>query len=193
MTRNKNVRIFSECAIMAALTSVLSLIKIPQLLFPNLGGSITLFSMLPICVIAIKYGLSWGFGTAFVYSVIQLLFGITLDGVLGWGLTSVFLVGTIFFDYLIPYTMLGISGIFRKHGMPGIVIGISISLLLRWVCHIISGTIFFASWSPWENPLVYSVAYNSVYMIPELVLTVAGALLIYRVKALHKIIAPLNI
>lgn len=192
MTRNKNVRILAECAIMIALASVLSLIKIPPILFPNFGGSITLFSMLPICVIAIKYGLGWGLGTAFVYSAMQLMFGITIDGVLGWGLTSAFLVGTIFFDYLIPFTALGISGMFRKKGIPGIITGISIALLIRWICHIVSGTIFFASWSLWENPFVYSIAYNSTYMVPELILTVIGAVLLYRVKSLNKIIAPCN-
>lgn len=192
MSKNKNISRLAECAIMVALASVLSLIKIPQFFFPNLGGSITLFSMLPICVIAIKYGLGWGFGTAFVYSAMQLLFGITLDGVLGWGLSAAFLVGTIFFDYLIPFTMLGVSGVFRKKGVPGIITGIVIALVIRWLCHIVSGVIFFASWSPWENPLVYSIAYNSVYMVPELILTTVGAVLLYRVKALHKIIAPVK-
>ena len=92
MSKNKNTARLAECAIMIALASVLSLIKIPQFFFTSLGGSITLFSMLPICVIAIKYGLGWGFGTAFIYSVMQLLFGITIDGVLGWGLSAAFLV-----------------------------------------------------------------------------------------------------
>ena len=192
MTKNKSVRILAECAIMVALASVLSLIKIPQLFFPNLGGSITLFSMLPICVIAIKYGPKWGFGTAFVYSAMQLLFGITLDGVLGWGLSAAFLVGTIFFDYLIPFTALGFAGSFRNSGTPGIMTGITLALLIRWASHIFSGVIFFASWSPWENPFIYSLAYNSVYMVPELILTIAGAVLLYRVKALHKIIAPVK-
>lgn len=192
MTKNKNVRILAECAIMVALASVLSLIKIPQFFFPNLGGSITLFSMLPICVIAIKHGLKWGFGTAFVYSAMQLLFGITLDGVLGWGLSSAFLVGTIFFDYLIPFTALGFAGAFRKNGTHGIMTGISLALIIRWASHIFSGVIFFASWSPWENPFIYSLAYNSVYMVPELILTIAGAVLLYRVKSLNKIIAPVK-
>jgi len=29
-------------------------------------------------------------------------------------------------------------------------------------------------------------------MVPELILTIAGAVLLYRVKALHKIIAPVK-
>lgn len=193
MTRNKNVRILAECAIMVALASVLSLIKIPPILFPNFGGSITLFSMLPICVIAVKYGAGWGFGTAFLYSVMQLIFGITLDGVLGWGLTPAFLVGTIFFDYFIPFTALGLAGTFRKKGIGGIISGITVALLIRWVSHIVSGTIFFASWSPWTNPFIYSIAYNSTYMLPELILTVVGAVLLYRIKVLNKIIAPQKI
>ena len=69
---------------MVALGAVLSLIKVLQMPF---GGSITLLSMLPCAMISIMYGLKWGFAASFVESVIQLTFGITMDGILGWGMT----------------------------------------------------------------------------------------------------------
>ena len=96
-TKNKPVYKLTFSAVMVALASALSLIKIYEL---PLGGAVTLLSMLPIVVISISLGLKWGVGSSFVYSLIQLFFGITLDGLLGWGLTAAYLVGSIFLDSL---------------------------------------------------------------------------------------------
>ena len=104
-------------AIFVALATVLSLIKVIKM---PLGGSVTLLSMLPIVMISVMLGAKWGFGSAFVYSLIQLILGITLDGLLGWGLTPVMLVGTILLDYIVAFTVLGIAGIFAKKGYLGI-------------------------------------------------------------------------
>ena len=67
-----NTERLTVSAIMIALASVLSLftpLALPQ------GGGITIMSMLPIILISYRYGLKWGTATAFIYSVIQLLFG----------------------------------------------------------------------------------------------------------------------
>ena len=84
-----------EAAIMVALSTALSLVKIWEL---PLGGSVTLLSMLPICMLSLRHGLKWGLGGAFVYAVGQLALG--LSEVLSWGLTPTALVGTFFLDYI---------------------------------------------------------------------------------------------
>ena len=100
-------------AIFVALSTVLSLIKVYEM---PLGGSVTLLSMLPVVMISIMLGLKWGIGSAFVYSLIQLIFGIALEGMLGWGLTPVMLIGAILLDYIVAFTVLGIAGAFVKKG-----------------------------------------------------------------------------
>ncbi len=75
-------KILTECGILIALAAVLSLIKVFKLPW---GGSITLLSMLPICLISIRHGVKTGLFSSFVYAVIQLVFGILFDGLLGWG------------------------------------------------------------------------------------------------------------
>ena len=82
--KNNNTKKLAACAVMVALGAVLSMIKVLQMPF---GGSITLLSMLPCAMISIMYGLKWGFAASFVESVVQLAFGITMDGILGWGMT----------------------------------------------------------------------------------------------------------
>ena len=101
----------TQCAVMLALSAALSFIKLWSM---PLGGSVTLVSMLPICLIAIKFGLPQGLGTAFVYSLFQLLQAIIEGDVFiyceGW----VTVVVCVFFDYLLPFTVLGLAGIFKK-------------------------------------------------------------------------------
>lgn len=183
----------TETAVFIALAVVLSTVKIYKL---PLGGSVTLVSMLPICILSFRYGVKWGFFSSFIYSLFQLMFGITMDGILGWGLTPVMLVGCILFDYIIAFTVLGIAGIFKKKGEAGLYAGLSLAFLLRFVSHFISGYFIFSYLDQWnifgstfENaPLLYSVCYNATFMLPELVITMAAVVALMRFTAVKKLI-----
>lgn len=169
--KNNNTKKLAACAVMVALGAVLSMIKVLQMPF---GGSITLLSMLPCAMISIMYGLKWGFAASFVESVVQLAFGITMDGIFGWGMTPSALIGTILLDYIVAYTVIGIAGIFRKKGYVGICCGTALAVALRFVCHFISGAIIFANFdefvafgASWVgHPWLYSFCYNGTYMLP---------------------------
>lgn len=192
-TRNSNSAVYKLVlsALLIALATVLSFVKIFKL---PLGGSITLLSMLPIVMISIMFGLKWGFGSAFVYSVIQLFFGIVSDGLLAWGLTPVMLVGTILLDYLVAFTVLGIAGVFAKKGYKGICGGIVLAFVLRFISHFISGYVIFKNLEQFElfgnlfenSPVLYSVAYNGMYMLPELILTTVAALILFKQPIIKK-------
>lgn len=171
-------------AVLIALGSVLSLIKVYEM---PLGGSVTLFSMLPVVMIPLMYGTSWGLCGAFMYSVIQLMFGIFIDGLFGWGLSAGFLVGAIFFDYIIAYTMLGFAGVFKNKGIVGIIFGVVLTMVLRFLSHLISGGIFFASWCEWDNVWIYSICYNGAYMLPEMIITSLGAVLVFKNSQIKKL------
>ena len=189
-TRIKRIRALCECAIMLALSVVLSYIKFWQLPF---DGSITLFSMLPVCLIAIKYGWKWGLGTAFCFSWFQILQG----GVFSWGLTPVMLIGSLFLDYILAYTVLGFAGILRKKGYWGMLGGITLVCALRFLVHFLAGIIlwanleqFVAFGQEWVNrPVLYSICYNGVYMLPETVLTVAVAAILLKIPQIQKLFA----
>ena len=122
-TTKKSVYKLTLSAVFVALATVLSLIEVIRM---PLGGSVTLLSMLPIVMISIMFGLKWGFGTAFVYALGQLALG--LPEVLTWGLTPAMLIGTVLFDYIIAFTVLGIAGIFAKKGYTGICGGVALML-----------------------------------------------------------------
>lgn len=172
-------------AMLVALAAGLSLIKIYKL---PLGGSVTLLSMLPIILLSCMLGVKWGVGSAFVYSIIQLGFGIVLDGVLGWGLTPASLIGTILLDYILPFTALGLAGIAAKKGTVAVCISTAAVLSARFLCHLLSGAIIFDIWCEWENVWFYSLCYNGSYMLPELIITVIAVGILFNLPQFKKLI-----
>ncbi len=178
MSENKkiNVKKLTMSGIMISLSVGLSMVKIFEM---PLGGSVTLLSMLPVCMLSIMFGCKWGLFCSSVYALIQLLLDIAK--VVGWGLTPAALVGCIVFDYLAAFTVLGLAGLFRKHGVPGYSGGIALASFLRFVSHVISGVVFFGSWAPegW-NPFIYSISYNGLYMLPEMAFTIIGSIVLLK-------------
>lgn len=167
---SKKIERLTVSAVLIALATVLSFVKVYQL---PLGGAITLLSMLPIVVISVRYGTPWGLVSAFCYALVQL--GTGIAELMSWGMTPVQWVGSVVFDYLLPFTAIGLAGILVRKGAAGIVGGTAAALAIRFISHFISGTIFFAQWCPegW-NVVWYSVCYNGSYMLPELIFTVVA-------------------
>lgn len=200
MKKNKKEYIYklTVAAVFLALATVLSLIKIFSV---PLGGSVTLLSMLPIIMLPSMLGFKWGIGSAFVYSLIQLLLGISLDGLLGWGLTPIMLIGTILLDYILAFTMLGFAGIFAKKGTMGLILGAVAAIFARFICHFISGVVIFKQLEQFEifgklftgRPTLYSLCYNGLYMLPELVITVAVAAVIFNLPQIKKMMNKNNL
>jgi len=176
-------RKLTEGAIMIALATVLSLIKLVDMPY---GGSVTCASMLPMVIIAYRHGIGFGLGTGAVYAVLQQLLGLNmLSYVTGW--QSVLAV--ILLDYVLAFTAVGIGGIFRKKGgtdadkpSPKIqsrelVLGMLLVCVVRYTLHVIAGATVWAGLSiPTEAALIYSLGYNATYMIPETVVNSLVAL-----------------
>ena len=165
-------RMLTEAAIMLALATVLSIVKILELPY---GGSVTVACMLPIVIIAYRHGVKFGLLTAFVFGVIQQIFGLkTLSYVTTW--QSV--VAVIALDYIVAFTVIGLGGVFRK--MPsqanGLMMGTVLVCALRFLCHVISGATVWAGLSiPTNAALIYSIGYNATYMVPETIVTASAA------------------
>lgn len=177
----KQVKILTVSAIMIALSTVLSFLKVYDL---PLGGSITVFSMVPVCMIGIMYGVKKAILPCVLYGAIQMAIG----GVFGWGLTPTILIGCILFDYLIAFGVLCFSGAFRKKGYVGIIMGIVLACVLRFASHLVSGFVLFKNFDVFNNPYIYSIAYNGSYMLPELILTIIGSVLVFKTPIIKKLI-----
>lgn len=151
------------CAAAIALGTVLSNIKLFH--FPT-GGSITLLSMLIICLPGYWFGLGAGLLTGVAYGALQLI----IDPYVLYPMQVVV-------DYFLAFGALGLSGLFAnaKHGL---VKGYVAAVLGRFVFVTISGWIFFGeyAWEGW-NPLAYSLAYNAIYIFSEAAITIMILLL----------------
>ena len=167
------VRALCEGAIMVALAQILSYIK----LFGNLpnGGSIT-FAMFPLLLFAVRFGLGKGLMAGFAFGLLQLIF----DGAYAWGWQSMLL------DYLVAFTPLGLAGLFRGKSwgiFPGTVLGCA----ARFAVHYISGVTIYRIYEPAEIPgigvfddaVLYSLVYNGAYMLPNMLLALAVAGVLY--------------
>lgn len=181
--------------VMIAMGTALGFVKPFELPY---GGAITLCSMLPVMFFSYRCGLKWGLSAGLVFSVLQLLFG--LDALKG--ISAMMVVGSIFLDYILAFTVLGLAGMFRgkiKNDAAAFTLGSFISMMLRYFCSFLSGWVLWASFNETADmqgfiatffpalgnlsgtalAVVYSLVYNGSYMIPEIILTcVVGFLLV---------------
>jgi thiamine transporter len=86
----------------------------------------------------------------------------------------------VLLDYPLAFGALGLAGFFQPT-VRGAIVGTVVAVLARFICHFISGVVFFASYAPegW-NVYIYSAAYNAAYLIPSLIVAVIVVLVLLR-------------
>ena len=149
---------------LAFVASNMKLFKMPM------GGSITLFSMMFICLIGYWYGFGAGILAGVTYGLLQLIvdpYIITLPQLLT--------------DYPLAFGALGLSGIGHHidkktestvFEFGGLQIGYILGVLGRYAFSVVSGVVFFAEYAPkGQSPLVYSLTYNISYLGVEGIIT----------------------
>ena len=151
--------VFSAMAIALA-TVICVAIKLPSL--PN-GGSVTLFSMLIICLIGYWYGPKVGIIAAITFGILQFIVGPYVVHPLQVAL-----------DFPLAFGALGLSGFF-SNSPNGLIKGFIAGSMGRLLMHCISGVIFYTTYvgdivgnamAVWAG-----ILYNMSYIIPEVVLT----------------------
>jgi thiamine transporter len=152
---NYNVRTLTYGALAIAASFILSYIKIVSLPY---GGTITLASMLPMFIFAYIAGPKAGLLAGLSYGLLQYI-------------QEPFFVHWVQFllDYPLAFSLLGLAGLFRKNHYLGAVVG----SMGRFVCHFLSGVVFFASYAGDQNVFVYSLMYNMSYILPDMLICIA--------------------
>ncbi len=210
---SKQTATMVECAIMIALGTILSIIPTPHLPW---GGSITIGSMLPLVIIGYRHGLGWSMLSSVIFSFVQMLLG-------GGTISAAFLPGDdqmkwylavlmVILDYLLAYSLVGLSGLFRNKEKPSksLALGALVGTSARFVMHFLSGWILWGAWASWffadfdkatggsfgkfvlthfDGQMLacfYSLFYNALYMIPEIIITVVLAIFIGKIPQISK-------
>lgn len=163
-----DAKIMARIGIALALATILNMIKI--YILPNGGGSISLGSMIPILLIAFMYGPEIGLLTGFLFGIISLIINPYILHPI-----------QVLFDYPLPFMAVGMSGYFRKNIILGTIVGMTI----RFICHFISGFVFFGEFAPAGlSPAIYSLAVNGAAVGGELVI----CLIIIAILPINRII-----
>ena len=173
---NKKLLMMVEVAIFAAIGLVLDQISFS--LWAQ-GGSIS-FVMLPIMLMSIRWGLLAGLATGLIIGVLQMMFGAYI---VHW-LQAIL-------DYGLAFTVVGLVAVIRKPLLEAaksidkmkmtiyIVLGALLGGSLRFISHLLAGVIFFKEYAGDENVWLYSIIYNTSYMLPATLLTALIAALLF--------------
>lgn len=143
-----NAKMLAYAALCIAISFVLSYIRLFRM--PQ-GGSITPASMLPVMLFAYAFGFGPGLICSLAYGVLQMFQDMYI---VGWMQATL--------DYILAFGALSVVALFRKWESPlNFSVGVVVAGLLRVICHVLSGVIYFADYAPeGMDPLVYSLAYN---------------------------------
>ena len=186
-----NLSTLTECAVMLALAFALSCAKIFEM---PMGGSVTIASMLPIMLISVKYGIVTGLSTSMLYAITQLMQAFASANVFPYCETGATLALCVIFDYLVPFTVIGLAGIFRKIKITrnveiNVYIGIISVVILRFLCHFITGVVIWGQWAPdGMGKYLYSFLYNAGFLSVDFLICIICAILIFRKAELRKLI-----
>lgn len=164
------------CAAAMALAFVTSYIKIVNFPF---GGSITLFSMLFICLISYWYGTGVGILTGLAYGILQFLQE-----------PYVLSLFQVCCDYILAFAGLGLAGLFSK-SKNGLIKGYILGILVRGAFHTLGGYLYWMDYMPENFPQelaqLYPIIYNYTYILAEGAVTVVLLLLPPVGKALKQV------
>ena len=188
MNKNRSNTLFiTEVAVFTALAYLLDYVGniLSFKIWPQ-GGSISI-AMVPVFLMAYRWGIKGGVLTGFLLGMLQFI--------LGYSQIYTLIQGII--DYFIAFTVVGFAGIFaaqiknalnnqnKGKWMTYVVLGAFLGSVLRYLCHVVSGIVFFGEYAPKGQPVaVYSLLYNGTYMLPSFI--ISAIIIILVISALPK-------
>ena len=140
-------------SLMVALAFLLSQIWLYH--FPQ-GGAVTPGAMVPLLLVAFRYGAKEGALAGFLFGLFQII-------------QDPFILHPVqvLFDYPLPFMAMGLAGFFPQR----IFLATALAFVGRFACHFISGVVFFASYAPeGVSPVIYSLSVNATYIVPEMLI-----------------------
>ncbi|EEL68478.1 thiamine transporter [Bacillus mycoides] len=164
--RNTNLQAMIESAILAAFALVIDILPL-SIKISATGGSIS-FAMIPIFIIAYRWGFKMAFLGGLIWGLLQIVVG---DAII---VTPI----QVIIEYFVAFAFIGFAGLFykqiqqtlingeRKKTISYIVLATFIGSLARYFCHFIAGIIFWGQYAPkGQSAFLYSLIFNGSTMI----------------------------
>ncbi|WP_010530346.1 energy-coupled thiamine transporter ThiT [Lentibacillus jeotgali] len=179
--RSKRTLFLIEVAVFTALALMLDIIPFLSIKLWAQGGSVSL-AMIPVFIIAYRWGLRGGLLSGFLWGILQIAVGTgyVLHPIQG------------FIDYALAFTVIGFAGIFAKQIQEAvqsgntkvyltyITIGVILGSMVRFAAHFAAGVVFFESAVEGQSVWVYSFLYNASYIIPSIIISVIAVFLLFH-------------
>ncbi len=150
------------CGMAMALSYITSYVKVFSLPY---GGSVTLFSMLFVCLVGYWYGVKTGILTGLAYGILQFLQE-----------PYVLSFFQVCCDYVLAFAGLGLAGLFRNSKKNGLIRGYILGILVRGAFHSLGGYLYWMDYMPDNFPRflssLYPIIYNYSYILAEGIITV---------------------
>ena len=145
-------------ALLVALATGLGMLKLFEMPY---GGTVTMFSMLPIVLCGYFLGTRRGVMAGMCVGLLNLIFGPYIIHPI-----------QLLVDYPFAFGALGLAGLCRSQ-KNGLIKGYFVGLFGRYVCAVVSGIVFFGAYAPEGfNAVTWSLFYNFTYLAAEGALTV---------------------
>ena len=162
-----------EVSIFTALALLLDILPLSFKIWAQ-GGSVS-FAMIPVFIVAFRWGIKGGLISGFLWGMLQIATG------------NAYILTPLqgFIDYAIAFTVLGFAGVFASHIQEAvkdghtriylsyITAGVLLGSVLRFLAHYIAGIVFFGSAIEGQPVWMYSLIYNASYMFPSFLLSTA--------------------
>jgi thiamine transporter len=185
--KRSNTLFIAEVAVFSALAYLLDFAAglLSLKIWPQ-GGSISI-AMVPIFLMAFRWGIKGGLLTGFLLGLLQFILGFSQIYTLVQGII----------DYFIAFSVVGLAGIFanlvkdslkkqeKGKWVTYVLMGAFLGSALRYLCHVLSGIVFFGEYAPKGQPVaIYSILYNGTYMLPSFI--VSAFIMIIVISAVPK-------
>lgn len=194
VTDKKTAKMDARCMAIAGVTTALSF-ALSYVKFPGLdaiflqGGSVTLFSMLPIMIFSYVYGMKRGLIVGFVYGILQ-------------ALQDPFIIhgAQFLLDYPIAFSMTAYAGLLKNvkslDKIQPLKFALSATLggSLRYFAHVLSGVFAFGAYAfdaGATNFWTYSLVYNC-YVFVDVALVIVAGIILFISKGFRKELDKLN-
>ncbi|WP_433773796.1 energy-coupled thiamine transporter ThiT [Bacillus wiedmannii] len=169
--RNTNLQAMIESAILAAFAMVIDILPL-SIKISATGGSIS-FAMIPIFIIAYRWGFKMAFLGGLIWGLLQIVVG---DAII---VTPI----QVIIEYFVAFAFVGFAGLFykqiqqtlingeKKKTISYIILATFIGSLARYFCHFIAGIIFWGQYAPkGQSAVLYSLIFNGSTMIGSYIL-----------------------
>jgi thiamine transporter len=171
-------KVLAEIIVFATLSAALYTIRPFSLPY---GGSITLGSMVPVMWLSLRRGVRVGFFAGVIFGLAALIIDVIL-----LPYSPITNPIQVVLEYPIAFGVLGLAGMFHSRSTTLAIIGVALSIFVKFLCHFIAGIVFWAYTVPegW-NPVAWSAVYNGSFLLVEFIICAILMYILVKKKTLE--------